>query len=88
MDTSYFFEMVGMTGSVIMCVSAVPQIIRTYRTKCIDGLSGSYLMALLIGMVCILIYALHIKDVVFIIGNSLALLLTVILMGLWFRYQR
>jgi len=88
MNTAYFFEIVGMTGSAIMCVSAVPQIIRTYRTKCADGLSGSYLTALIIGMVFILAYALHIKDVVFIIGNGLALLLTGILVGLWFRYQR
>lgn len=88
MDTGHIFEMMGTAGSMIMCASSVPQIIKTYRTKCADGLSGSYLAILMIGMTLILFYALHVKDVVFIFGNGVALLLTGILVGLWFRYRR
>jgi MtN3 and saliva related transmembrane protein len=87
MDTGHIFEMMGTAGSMIMCASSVPQIIKTYRTKCADGLSGSYLAILMIGMTLILLYALHVKDVVFIFGNGVALLLTGILVGLWFRYR-
>jgi MtN3 and saliva related transmembrane protein len=88
MDTANIFEMMGTTGSLIMCASSIPQIWKTYRTKCIDGLSGSYLAILMLGMLLILIYALYVKNIVFIFGNGLSLALTGILVGMWFRYRR
>jgi MtN3 and saliva related transmembrane protein len=87
MDAAYFFQILGTTGSLIMCASSVPQIIKTYRTKSADSLSGSYLAILVLGMLLILSYALYRKDIVFIFGNVLSLLLTGILVGLWFRYR-
>ena len=88
MNTSHFFEILGVTGPLIMCVSAIPQIIKTYRTRCSDGLSISYLIILMTGMSMIMLYALYVKDIVFIFGNGLALLLTGILIVLCFRYRR
>lgn len=87
MEVSNIFEMMGTTGSLIMCASTVPQIWKTYRTKCIDGLSGSYLAILILGMSLILIYALYVKNMVFIFGNGLSLALTGILIWMWFRYR-
>ena len=54
MDVRHLFEIVGTTGSIIMCASSLPQLIKTYRTKCITGLSGTYLAILMIGMLFIL----------------------------------
>lgn len=88
METGYIFELMGTTGSLIMCASSVPQIWKTYRTKCTDGLSGSYLAILMLGMSLILLYALYVQNIVFIFGNGLSLSLTGILVGLWFRYRR
>jgi len=88
MDNAHFFQMLGTTGSVIMCTSAIPQLIKTYRTKCTDGLSGLYLAILMIGMSLILTYALYVKDIVFIFGNSLSICLTGILVGFWLRYRQ
>jgi MtN3 and saliva related transmembrane protein len=88
MNTSHFFEILGVTGSLIMCVSVIPQIIKTYKTKCSDGLSISYFIILMTGMSMIMLYALYVKDMVFIFGNGLALLLTGILIVLCFRYRR
>ena len=88
MEIRNIFEMLGTTGSLIMCASSVPQIWKTYRTKCADSLSGSYLAILMIGMTLILLYALHVKDIVFILGNGISISLTGILVGMWFRYRR
>jgi len=88
MDAISFFQILGTAGSMIMCASSIPQIIKTYRTKCADGLSGYYLAILMIGMTLILLYALSVKDVVFILGNGLSLMLTGLLVGLWFRYRQ
>ena len=73
---------------MIMCASSVPQIWKTYRTKCTDGLSGSYLAILMLGMSLIQIYALYLENIVFIFGNALSLSMTGILIGLWFRYSK
>jgi uncharacterized protein with PQ loop repeat len=73
MDAAYFFQILGTTGSLIMCASSIPQIMKTYRTKCSDSLSGSYLAILVLGMLLILSYALYRKDIVFIFGNVLNL---------------
>ena len=87
MDVRLLFEIVGTTGSIIMCASSLPQLIKTYRTKCITGLSGTYLAILMIGMLFILSYALYVKNIVFIFGNSLSLTLTGLLVVMWFRYK-
>ena len=88
MDAAYFFQILGTTGSLIMCASSVPQIMKTYRTKSADSLSGSYLVILIMGMLLILSYALYRKVIVFIFGNALSISLTGVLVGMWFRYKR
>ena len=87
METTNIFQILGTTGSLIMCASSVPQIIKTYRMKCADSLSGSYLAILMIGMSLIMLYALHVKDIVFILGNGISLTLTSILIGLRYQYR-
>ena len=87
METANIFQILGTTGSFIMCASAIPQIIKTYRMKCADNLSGSYLAILMIGMSLIMLYALHIKDIVFILGNGISLTLTGILIALRYKYS-
>ena len=87
MEMRNVFEILGIAGSLIMCVSVVPQIIKTYKKKNSDGLSISYLIILMTGMSMIMLYALYVKDMVFIFGNGLALLLTGILVVLWYKYR-
>ena len=87
MEIGNIFEILGTTGSLIMCASSVPQIWKTYRTKCADSLSGFYLAILMIGMLLILSYALYKKDVVFILGNGISLLFTGLLVVMYWRYQ-
>ena len=87
METANIFQIMGTTGSLIMCASSVPQIIKTYRMKCADNLSGSYLLILITGMLLLLSYALYRKDIVFIFGNSVSLVLTGILIVLRHKYN-
>ena len=87
MESTNIFQIMGTTGSLIMCASSIPQILKTYKMKCADNLSGSYLAILMIGMSLILLYALHVKDIVFIMGNSISLTLTAILIALRHKYS-
>jgi MtN3 and saliva related transmembrane protein len=81
------FEIMGTIGSLIICISALPQIAKTYRTKKANDLSISYLMILMSGMTLMMIYSLHIGDLIFIFGNSLSVLSTGILIFLCLRYR-
>ena len=81
------FEIVGTIGSLIICISALPQIVKTYRTKKADDLSISYLIILMLGMALMMIYSLHIRDPIFIFGNSLSVLSTGVLIFLCLRYR-
>ena len=81
------FEILGTTGCLVICASAIPQVIKTYRTKSSGDLSIMYLAVLLFGMVLLQGYSLYIMDFVFIFGNTLSMITTGLLIMLWFRYR-
>ena len=82
------FEILGTTGCLVICASAIPQVIKTYRTKSSGDLSIMYLAVLLFGMVLLQFYSVYIMDFVFIFGNTMSMLVTGFLILLWFRYRR
>lgn len=81
------FEIMGTIGSLIICISALPQIVKTYRTKKANDISISYLIILMSGMTLTMIYSLYVGDLVFIFGNSLSVLTTGVLIFLCLRYR-
>lgn len=87
MSTKFIFETLGTTGSMVVCASAIPQILKTYRTKSADDLSILYLGALIFGMTLLQLYSIYVRDFVFIFGNTLALSSTGILIILCFKYK-
>ena len=80
------FEAIGTTGSLILCASAIPQVIKTFRTKKAHDLSMAYLLILMTGLLLLQVYCVHTRDFVFILGNTLSLITTGILIILRFRY--
>ncbi len=88
MKTSLIFEMLGTAGSLILCASAIPQIVKTYRTKSSGDLSFMYLATLMLGLVMLMVYSLYVEDFVFIFGNTLALLSTGVMIIFWFKYRK
>ncbi len=80
------FEFLGTGGSLILCASAVPQIVKTFRTRSAKDLSIAYLLVLLLGILMMTVYSLHIGDAIFIFANGLSLAATVVLIALWLRY--
>jgi MtN3 and saliva related transmembrane protein len=86
MSVKIVMEFLGITGSLIICGSVIPQVIKTYRTKSARDLSITYLTTLMIGIILLTVYSIYIRDLVFIFGNVLSLLSVVILIGLWKMY--
>ncbi len=87
MSTKLIFETLGTTGSMVVCASAIPQIVKTYKTKSADDLSILYLGILMFGMGLLQLYSLYVKDFVFILGNTLSVSSTGILIVLCFKYK-
>jgi len=81
------FEFLGITGSLIVCSSIIPQVVRTCRIKSARDLSITYLCTLMTGLILLMIYSVHIRDLVFIFGNTLSILSVGALIGLWNRYR-
>jgi len=88
METSLIFEILGTAGSLILCASAIPQIVKTYRTKSSGDLSIVYLATLMFGLMLLMVYSLYVRDFVFIFGNTLALLSTGTMIIFWFKYRK
>ena len=78
--------MIGVIAIVLSSISAVPQIIKIYRTKSARDLSMLQCIFLLIGLLCWLLYGIQIGDAVVIAANSICgtLQLTIILMKLFY----
>ena len=87
METSLIFEILGTAGSLILCASAIPQIVKTLRTKSSDDLSFMYLATLMLGLMLLMVYSIYVKDFVFIFGNTLALSSTGVMIFFWFKYR-
>jgi len=81
------FEILGITGSLIVSVSVLPQIIKTYRTKKADDLSLLYLGILITGMVMITLYSVYVRNLIFTLGNIWSVASTGILIVLCYRYR-
>ena len=88
METSLMFEMLGTAGSLILCASAIPQIVKTYMTKSSGDLSIMYLGTLMFGLMLLMVYSIYAKDFVFIFGNTLALSSTGVMIFFWFKFKK
>ena len=87
METSLIFEILGTAGSLILCASAIPQIVKTYQTRSSGDLSIMYLATLMLGLMLLMVYSIYVKDFVFIFGNTLALSSTGVMILFWFKYK-
>lgn len=88
MSVKFIFESLGVLGSLIICGSVIPQVVRTYKTKSAKDLSIAYLIILMLGIVLLITYSVYVRDTVFILGNTLSLISVGVLIGLWNRYHR
>ena len=88
MTIKFVFEFLGVLGSLIVCGSVIPQVIRTYKTKSARDLSITYLSTLMSGVILLTVYSFYLGDAVFIFGNTLSLISIGVLIVLKRRYHR
>ena len=80
-------DFLGWLGFALFQIYYFPQSYRMWRTRQVQGLSLFAWGLLWLGMLSYLLYALSIKDVVFIAGNGLGLIQVTLQIALILRYR-
>ena len=83
----FILPAIGFVATGFAVSSTVPQISKALRTKKSDDISLRFIVVLIIGLSFWMIYGIGKRDVVLIIGNSIAVILNTILLIL-IRYSR
>ena len=84
----FILPAIGFVATGFAVSSTVPQISKALRTKKSDDISLRFILVLIIGLSFWVIYGIGKKDVVLIIGNSIAVILNTILLILKIKYSR
>jgi MtN3 and saliva related transmembrane protein len=84
----FILPAIGFIATGFAVSSTVPQISKALRTKKSDDISLRFIVVLIIGLSFWVIYGIGKKDVVLIIGNSIAVILNTILLILKIKYSR
>ena len=66
--------LIGWLGVVFITCCSIPQLIKIKRTKKSRDVSVVTYILLVLGIACYLVYAIYIKDVVFITSNTIGLI--------------
>ena len=82
------WEIVGILAAIGTTSGFIPQIIRGIRTKRLDDVSPVMYIFLILGLSLWLSYGVHLKDVIIISANGVAIAFSVFILILRFKYMR
>lgn len=57
------YEIISYTGGILLATNMWPQMYQTYTTKKANDISTNTLIMTLTGLIMIIIYSIHLKDV-------------------------
>ena len=86
MSTREFFTLVGFLAGTLTTLAFVPQVLHSFRTKSVDGISWAMLISFTVGVTLWLVYGLYLVSWPMIIANSVTLALVVPLIVMKVRY--
>lgn len=70
-------DILGLAASIFTTSSQIPQVIRTYKTRDVSGISLSTYVIITIGLLLWLTYGIIKNDLPLIVANSTMVLLTI-----------
>jgi MtN3 and saliva related transmembrane protein len=80
------YDLLQLIGGMILSVGAIPQIEQIIRTKSVKDINLTSIVTLIVGMVMMQIYAVHYELTMFIITNTISLLLAIVKLALKIYY--
>jgi len=82
------WKIIGICAAILTMFSFVPQIIKVKKTKSAKDVSLMMLFQLTFGVAMWIVYGVYLKDAIIILANSITLVTLVILLVLYFTYER
>ena len=84
----FMISVIGISASIFVLSSTVPQIVKGLKTKKMDDLSIWLILSLIVGLSLWVIYGIGRRDVVIVGGNIVGVSLNLVLLFLKFKYSR
>jgi MtN3 and saliva related transmembrane protein len=85
---TFLLPLIGISATLFSVSSTLPQIIKGLRTKQMDDVSIWLIVTLIVGLSLWVIYGVVKIDIVIAGGNSVGVLLNLVLLVLKLRYSR
>lgn len=83
-----FKELLAIAATLLVTGSYIPQLIRAYRTKSMRDVSLLFLLIILAGILCWVVYGIVIGDIIFIVSNGTILAFSICLIGMKLYYDK
>ncbi len=81
------YELIGILGIILISIAPLSQVIKTYKSKNVEGISITYFRIVFVALLCYFSYSVHIQDKVYIASNVLGLSMNGLMLGLIWRYK-
>ena len=88
MFSNFLLPIIGISATLFSVSSTLPQIIKGLRTKEMDDVSVWLIVTLIVGLSLWVVYGIVKVDIVISGGNSVGVLLNLVLLLLKLRYSR
>lgn len=77
---SFNIEFIGFLAAILTTVAFIPQVYKVWQTKSVSGMSLTMYLIFFTGVSLWLVYGLIINSLPMILGNSITLLLTSVIL--------
>jgi MtN3 and saliva related transmembrane protein len=88
MFSNFLLPIIGISATIFSVSSTLPQIIKGLRTKEMDDVSVWLIFTLIVGLSLWVLYGIAKSDIVIAGGNSVGVLLNLVLLVLKLKYSR
>jgi len=82
------YDILQLVGGMILSIGSIPQIEQIVRTKSVKDINLTSIITLILGMILMQIYAVHAGLTMFIITNTISLLLAIVKLSLKIYYTK
>lgn len=83
-----FYEIIGVLAGVCVMVASMPQLVQTYKTKNVEGLSFYTFFVWALGALFWLIYGYYLQSYQMLIFNAISFLSSVVIMLMIKKYKK
>jgi len=81
-------NLLGLSAGVLTTIAFIPQLTKTWKTKCADDVSMGMLVTFCTGVFLWLLYGLSIQSLPVVLANAVTLVLAALILVLKIRYSR